>query len=270
MGRSNVQNALTDSAACSTRSASLSGDGSNYEPITKEHLERLAQIGRVLIDAALKNKWVQRYMSDPNESFAWTIDGIRSHPPVRAEWEEAYVIAGLGESLALGMRKNWGQFIGIVPIEPDDFLYPRNVTYGFKENSRYNRRFEQRIKMKIRLPREFRFLVSLAKKLTKREFLALLDGDKLTPKGSSPGKSGSTAAIWRCLAITAGEFWRAAKGTIDLQIPDPPIQGSLFDEFDEDGPELIQIGIIAHDEASHRKRDEPQLLVPGGDPAAAR
>jgi len=81
---------------------------------------RLARIANVLINAALANKDIQNYLGDANLGRGWTIDGLRRNPPCRVVWEHSTVIGGVGESLSAARHKNWGQFVGVLPLRPDD------------------------------------------------------------------------------------------------------------------------------------------------------
>lgn len=108
----------------------------------------------------------------------------------------------------------------------------------FKDSSRYNNRFLQRQKMKRRLPKRYRFLVGAAKRLTKKEFVANVEE---APEWSvhwnrefcGRGRPGSTVLIRQRFGITPGDFWRAVNGTLDLKLPNRPIQGDLFAALEE-------------------------------------
>ena len=54
-----------------------------------------------------------------------------------------------------------------MPIEPDDVFFPDRVTYIYRGNSLYNRRFEQRQRLKELLGKRWRPLVEAAKRQTK-------------------------------------------------------------------------------------------------------
>jgi hypothetical protein len=143
--------------------------------------------------------------------------GLRRSPIVRAEFEHATVIGHPGEALAIGLRKNWGGFRGFRPLRPDDPVDARHVLFLFKDSSPYNRRVIQRKSMKRRLPRPYRRWVNEAYRSPRRDFLARLPAD-------------AAAAIRRSLALDPIGFWRAARGTLDLGLPAPAVQPTLFDD----------------------------------------
>ncbi len=132
------------------------------------------------------------------------------------EWQHTIVIGGIGESLATARHKNWGEFIGVLPLLPDDPVGWSRILYLYKASSPYNRRVEQRKALKRILGRKYRKLVTLAAGSTKRDFLT----HWLTEEGA--------CIIKQRLNLAPGEFWRAAKGRIFLVFPDPPIQLLLF------------------------------------------
>lgn len=178
-------------------------------------LTRLAQIAHVLVDAALANHDIQDYLADPRPPRLWTIDGVRRNPTCRVEWEHTIVIGGIGESLAAAQHKNWGDFIGVLPLRSDDPVHWSRILYLYKASSPYNRRVEQRKALKRILGRRHRSLVTSAARSTKRDFLAALT-------------EVAVYVIRRRLNLDPGDFWRAAKGRKLLELPDPPIQLLLF------------------------------------------
>jgi hypothetical protein len=93
------------------------------------------------------------------------------------------------------------------------------VLYIFRDSSPYNRRVRQRKSIKRRLAKAHRRWVNEAYRSTRRDFLAKL------PEGAA-------AAIRKALGLDPIGFWRAAKGTLDLHLPAPPVQLTIFD-----GPE---------------------------------
>lgn len=103
-----------------------------------------------------------------------------------------------------------------MPLEADDVFYPDRVTYLYRENSQYNRRFEQRRRLKELLGKDYRRLVSdaIGTHGTKGLFL-----DRLT--------SDQAAAIRRIVGVEPGEFWRACRGRIFLSLPRRPVQLEL-------------------------------------------
>jgi hypothetical protein len=168
-----------------------------------------------LAEAALANESVRWLIAE--YPHVYTEAGIRRSPQVRAEFESATVIGHAGESLAIGQRKHWGAFLGFFPLRADDPVDPFYVLYIFKDGSAYNRRVLQRKAMKRRLPKPLRKWVNEAYRSTRRDFLARLPQD-------------ATEAIRRALRVDAVGFWRAARGKLDLALPKPQVQLSLFGE----------------------------------------
>lgn len=185
-------------------------------------LERIARIAKVLIQAAFANRDVQRHLRDLTSPRLWTVEGVRRNPPCRVEWEHAVVIGGLGESLVAARHKNWGEFVGVLPLEPTDPVHWCRLLYVYKESSPYNRRVEQRKALKRLLGRRHRKLVTEASRSTKKDFLA-----RLTEAG--------VYAIKRRLSLDPGRFWRAAKGREFIDLPKTPVQLLLF----PDEPDLV-------------------------------
>lgn len=163
--------------------------------------------------AALASKAVRGLIAEYPDIY--TEAGIRRSPIVRAEFEHATVIGHPGEALAIGLRKNWGGFRGFRPLRPDDPVDPRHVLYIFRDTSPYNRRVLQRKALKRRLPGPFRRWVNEAYRSPRRDFLARLPAD-------------AAAAIRRALGLDPVGFWRAARGTIELDLPVPAVQRGLF------------------------------------------
>jgi hypothetical protein len=194
---------------------------------------RAGGITSTLIDAALANQHIRGFLRDLTPPRLWTVEGIQRSPPCRVEWEQAFVIGGIGESFAAARHKNWGRFMGVQPLRPDDPVHWCRILYVYKASSLYNRRFEQRQTLKRVLGRQGRSLVNRAARSTKRDFLARLsDLD--------------AQAIKRRLHLEPGQFWRAAKGRDLLNLPKPPVQLLLFAEGDEaegsdaSGPRIVR------------------------------
>lgn len=176
-----------------------------------------------LIQAALANRDIRSYLDDPRFAGIWTVEGVTRHPTVRVVFEHAEVIGGSGESLAAAQHKNFGRFLGIQPLRPDDPVHPYRILFVYKASSPYNRRVEQRRHLKRLLGRQYRTLVTKAARSTKKDFLKY----DLTPDGAK--------AILRRLKLEPGRFWRVAKGKEFLNLPSPPRQLLLFE--DEDQPQ---------------------------------
>lgn len=177
-----------------------------------------------LVQAALANKDIQAYLADPRWSGVWTVEGITRHPTVRVVFEHAEVIGGSGESLAAARHKNFGRFLGIQPLRPDDPVHPCRILFVYKATNAFSRRVEQRRALKRILGRQHRALVTKASRSTKRDFLKL----DLTSDG--------VKAIARRLRLDPGRFWRVAKGREFLDLPSPPRQLLLFEDLDPGEP----------------------------------
>ncbi len=185
---------------------------------TTAEIARVAKIAHVLVESALANHDIQIYLADPRPPRLWTIDGVRRNPTCRVEWDHAIVLGGIGESLAAARHKNWGAFIGVLPLEPDDPVHWCRILYLYKASSPYNRRVEQRKALKRILGRKHRKLVTQAMGSTKQAFLT----HWLT--------EGGAYVIKRRLNLDPGQFWRAAKGRDFLDLPEPAIQMLLFND----------------------------------------
>jgi hypothetical protein len=142
----------------------------------------------------------------------------RRNPTVRVKYEQAIAIGGLGETLEATKSKYWGDGPWVLPLEPDDEFFTDRITYLFRENSTYNRRFEQRKRFTELLGKRFRPLVGEAQSqyATKRIFLRDLT-------------DAQAKAIRDILGVEPGEFWRACKGKTFLDLPARMVQLELFD-----------------------------------------
>ena len=173
--------------------------------------EQAGKIATVLVAACLKNECMRAYLDDPTTLH--TVESIRRSPTVRVEFEQAIAIGGIGECIAATRTKNWGAGPHVMPLEPDDWFFPDRITYLFRANSLYNRRFHQRRRMK-KLLGAHRTLVGEAKWATKELFLKSLTKEQ-------------AALIWRVFHAGPSAFWRAAKGRSFLNLPPEFIQGEL-------------------------------------------
>lgn len=179
--------------------------------------ERAGRVAKVLVEASLANRCVQDYIADP--AFPeWTAESVRVSPTVRVEYEQAIAIGDLGSCLSATKTKHWGKGPSVMPLEPDDEFFPYRVTYIYRANSLYNRRFEQRQRLKELLGRHRRPLVETAKRRTKTLFI-----QELT--------KGEADAIRRILNVEPGRFWRAATGREFLDLPPRLIQREF--DFEE-------------------------------------
>ena len=168
--------------------------------------EKAGHHARILVIACLQNQKVQEFLGKG----LLKENGLRSCPIVRVEYEQAIAFGRIGETLNATKNKHWGNGPSIMPLEPDDEFFVDRITYLYRENSLYNRRFEQRSRLKELLGKEHRKLVGEAKYFGKAIFLR-----RLTTR--------QTAAIRRILKIEPGEFWRAVNGKF-LNLPQRDIQ----------------------------------------------
>lgn len=172
----------------------------------RERATRAGQIARILVDACFQNKKVQTLIAQRQ----LTESTVITAPIVRVEFEQAIAIGGIGETLDATRHKHWGAGPWIMPLDPNDDFFLERITYLYRANSLYNRRFEQRIRMKELLGKN-RKLVGDAKYFTKNQFLKRLTADQAN-------------SIRRCLKVEPGVFWRAAQGKAFLALPNREVQ----------------------------------------------
>lgn len=214
-------------------------------PLTREECERAARVAKVLTAAALANKYVQAYCrEDANEPRPfWTVEKVRQNPPVRVEYEHMFGLGGLGETLcACRGKPTFGEFVGIMPVEPLDPVGYMNIMYVYKPSSPYNRRVEQRRWMKKRLAnigKGFRCLVKIAMENNKRDFVGFKGGRCVSFSG---GIRGAVSAIRLAFDWDLATFWRMARGKEWAEIPTPAVQGALFDTAEDlDDVEVVRV-----------------------------
>lgn len=173
-------------------------------------------IAKVLTEACFHNHLVRTLLREGhlNEK------SIRINPTIRVEYEQAIAIGGIGETLHATKNKHWGDGPWILPLHPDDEFFPERITYLYRENSLYNRRFEQRIRLKELLGKAHRKIVGDAKYFTKEVFLRDLSNQQ-------------AAAIRRIFQVEPGIFWRAAQGAVFLNLPKRDIQLEFAFSSDE-------------------------------------
>jgi hypothetical protein len=178
-------------------------------------LERIARIAKVLIQAAFASRDVQRHLRDLNSPRLWTVEGVSRNLPCRVEWEHAVVIGGVGESLAAARHKNWGEFIGVLPLEPTDSVHWCRLLYVYKESSPYNRRVEQRKSLKRLLGRRHRKLVTEASRSTKKEAVRrtaktpIVDEQRFILSTRDTGHRSTASAVAELVdnSVQAGATW---------------------------------------------------------------
>lgn len=174
--------------------------------------EREGRIARLLVEGCRGNRLVQKLIAEG----MWTSERVRRNPTVCVEFEQAIAIGGIGETVAATQSKYWGAGPWIMPLAPDDEFFPERITYFYRENSLYNRRFEQRRRLKELLGQRHRGLVGHAQHrlITKSIFLRDLTQEQ-------------TRAIERLLNIAPTDFWRACRGKQFLSLPVRDIQRQL-------------------------------------------
>jgi len=183
-----------------------------------QRAKRAAKIARLLIDACLQNECVQDYLAD--NSVLLDEKSVKANPIVRIEYEQAIAFGGIGETLAATKSKHWGEGPYLLPLQPADWFYAERITYQFRENSLYNRRYEQRRLMKQLLGKDLRKLVGDAN--YKRHGWEIFRDNYLTPQREQQIESR--------LGLTAKEFWRAARGKVlYTHLPLAERQPQLFD-----------------------------------------
>ena len=166
------------------------------------------------VEACLANEAVSSYLA--NGLTGWSEASLRSSPIVRVEFGHAFVLGRLGESLSTARSKAWGEFLSIQPLDPRDPIDPLRVVYAFKETAPYQRRFEQRGRLRRMLGKQYAPLVLRALRSTKGEFIRGLTEDE-------------SARVRARTGLGPGRFWRAAKGKEFINWPEPPRQLTLFD-----------------------------------------
>jgi hypothetical protein len=181
--------------------------GPEVAPRVREHFGRC-------VEACLANEAVASYLA--NGLTAWSDATLRGNPIIRVEFGHAFVLGRLGESLSAARSKAWGEFLSIQPLDPRDPVDPMRVVYAFKETAPYQRRFEQRGRLRRLLGKQYSPLVLRALRSTKGEFTRGLTEDE-------------TARIRARTGLRPGRFWRAAKGKEFINWPQPPRQLTLFD-----------------------------------------
>ena len=172
--------------------------------------EHAGRIAKLLVEACLANRCTQDYIADPAQPH-YTEAAVRASPIVRVEYEQAIALGDLGSCLSATASKHWGAGPWVMPLEADDAFFADRITYVYRSNSLYNRRFEQRQRLKQLLGRQHRPLVETAKRQTKAIFLEFLTKCQAD-------------AIRRILNVEPDRFWRACKGRLMLALPPRLVQ----------------------------------------------
>lgn len=190
---------------------SLRFDGESDDAF-RARAERAGRIARVLVEAYLGNETVREMIADP--SLPYSEESLRRHPIVRIEFEQAFAVGGIGECLDATKHKHWGDGPWLMPLEADDPVSPDRVLYVYKPESLYNRRFEQRRRLKELLGREHRRLVGRAMSMRKKNFLADVS-------------EAEAREVRQCLHVGVGDLWRAVRGKLFLTLPPRMVQHEL-------------------------------------------
>src|SRR3954447_7955224 len=148
--------------------AAAAGDP-HVAPRVQEHFGRC-------VEACLANEAVSWYLA--NGLTGWSEVSLKTSPIVRVEFDHAFVLGRLGESLSAARSKAWGEFRSIQPLDPRDPIDPMRVVYAFKETAPYQRRFEQRGRLRRMLGKHYAPLVLRALRSTKGEFTRGLTEDE--------------------------------------------------------------------------------------------
>jgi hypothetical protein len=166
------------------------------------------------VAACLANEHISRHLADRRTG--WSRPSLEASPIVRVEFEQALVLGRLGESLCAARHKAWGVLLGARPLEARDPVHPSRIVYAFKAAAPYQRRFEQRLRLRPMLGKEYAPLVPRAMGSGKAEFLASLSEDE-------------AARVRARTGLEPGRFWHAAKGRELIRWPESPRQLTLFD-----------------------------------------
>jgi hypothetical protein len=148
-------------------------------------------IAKALVAACLQNQKIQELIA----AGTFPESQIRQSPLVRVEFEQAIAIGSIGETLCATKGKHWGEGPWIMPLEPEDIVFPERITYLYRANSLYNQRFEQRQRMKQPLGKN-RKLVGDVKYFTKTRFLHRLIHDQGTAIRSCVNAERSGGVRW--------------------------------------------------------------------------
>ncbi len=176
-------------------------------PAVREHFARC-------VATCLDNEYVSGYLT--NRRPGWSRTSLEASPIVWVEFQHAVVLGRLGESLCAARHKAWGEFLGVRPLETRDPVHPSRVAYAFKATAPYQRRFEQRRRLRRMLGKEYSKLVPRAMGAKKAEFLAALSEHEAVRVRARTG-------------LGPGRFWRVVKGREFVAWPESPRQLTLFD-----------------------------------------
>lgn len=128
------------------------------------------------VAAAGANHSIQKFQNDPEYFSLWIGNRIRNNPPIRVEFEHATVFGCINEAGDIAKSKSWGRLTDLEPLQPDDGLFPRHITYVLKSTSKLRMRWEFRDTFKAILGNR-RSLVNDAVRTTKRRFVEDINPD---------------------------------------------------------------------------------------------
>lgn len=191
------------------RSSRLDGE---TDDAFRRRAERAGQIARLLVEGCLSNQDVREMIADP--ALPYTEESLRRSPIVRVEYEQAFAVGRIGECLDATKHKHWGAGPWILPLQPDDPVSAERILYVYKPNSLYNRRFEQRRRLKELLGKSHRPLVGKAMWQRKKDFVGELTESE-------------AEAVRQRVGVEPGDLWRAARGKLFLTLPPRIVQLEL-------------------------------------------
>lgn len=149
------------------------------------------------VSAALANRAIQQFQKEPRFQDLWTEEKLRTNPPIRFEFAHAIVLGCINDAGGIAKSKNWGKLLALRPLEVDDWLYPRNISYLLKSTSRLRMRWEFRDTFKNILG-DKRALVGEVMRSTKGDFLKHL-------------RASDAASLRSRLDLMPDQFWRMVR-----------------------------------------------------------
>lgn len=133
-----------------------------------------------LVSAAERNLTIQLCRSDPASQMVAKLcsrDAILRNPPCRFEFEYFVAVGDLPSVRRWAKFKTqWGRLLAVTPILPHDPWDPYRLVGFHKSDSPRQERYRHRNRLKECLGAEGRHLVSLAKRLSRGQFLLRLTG----------------------------------------------------------------------------------------------
>ena len=127
------------------------------------------------VEACLANECIKSYLADGRTG--WCLESLQIYPVVQVEFEHAFVLGQVGESLSIARQNVWGDFLGVRPLHPHYPIDPLRVMFAFKDSAAYQKRFEQRGRLRRMLRKHYAPFVLRALRSGKGEFLSGLTED---------------------------------------------------------------------------------------------